>query len=73
MVGRHQGFNEDELGQTPRDGEGHGSLVSYSPWIHKELEMTERVNNSNNKYLHIINGNNISLKGENTVLWAEKS
>ena len=43
MVGRHQGFNEDELGQTPRDGEGHGSLVSYSPWIHKESDMTERL------------------------------
>ena len=73
MGGWHYQCIEHELGQTPRDGEGHGSLVSYSPWIHKELEMTERVNNSNNKYLHIINGNNISIKGENTVLWAEKS
>ena len=39
MAGWHQ--------QTPGDGEGHGSLASCSPQGHKELDMTERLNNSN--------------------------
>ena len=30
-------------------GESHGqrSLVSYSPWSHRELDMTERLNDDN--------------------------
>ena len=28
------------------DSEGHGSLVCYSPWGCKELDMTERLNNN---------------------------
>ena len=35
---QHQ-CNEHELGQTPGDSEGHGSLA-YSPWGRKELDMT---------------------------------
>ena len=30
--------------QTPRDGEEQGSLTCYSPWGHKESDMTERLN-----------------------------
>ena len=41
MVGWHHRFNAHELGQTPRDGEGQGSLVCCSPWGHEELDMTE--------------------------------
>ena len=37
------GFNE----QTPGDGEGQGSLAYCSPWVHKELDMTEQLNSSN--------------------------
>ena len=29
-----------ELGQTPRDGKGQGTLVCCSPWGHKESDMT---------------------------------
>ena len=29
-----------EFEQTPGDGEGPGSLACYSPWGHKESEMT---------------------------------
>ena len=29
-----------------RDGEGQGSLVCCSPWGHKELDMTERLNHN---------------------------
>ena len=32
MVWWHHQFNGHELGQTPGDGEGQGSLVCYHPW-----------------------------------------
>ena len=40
MVGWHHRFNGHELGQTPGDGEGQGSLACYSLWGCKELDMT---------------------------------
>ena len=40
MVGWHHQLNGHELGQTPEDSEGQGGLVCYSPWSHKELDMT---------------------------------
>ena len=30
----------DELGQTPEESEGQGSLACCSPWGHKGLDMT---------------------------------
>ena len=36
-----------EIEQTLGDSEGQGSLVCCSPWGHKELDMTGRLNNSN--------------------------
>ena len=33
-----------EFEQAPGDGEGQGSLACCSPWGHKELDMTERLN-----------------------------
>ena len=41
MVGWHHGLNEHEFEQTPGDGEGQGSLEFFSPWVCKELDMTE--------------------------------
>ena len=41
IVGWHDSFNGHELGQTPGDGEGQGSLVCCSPWGCKEPDMTE--------------------------------
>ena len=32
------------LSKHPGDGDGQGSLVCCSPWGHKELDMTERLN-----------------------------
>ena len=47
MVGcRHQ-LSGQESEQTPRDGEGQGSLVGSSPWGCKEWDTSERPNNSN--------------------------
>ena len=37
----------DEFEQALGVGDGQGSLVCYSPWGHKELDMTEQLNNSN--------------------------
>ena len=43
MVGWHHQLNGFE--QALGVGEGQGSLVCCSPWGHKELDMTERLNN----------------------------
>ena len=48
MVGWRHWFNAHELGQTPGDGEGQGSLVCYSPWDCKEPDMTCRLNSNKN-------------------------
>ena len=39
MSGQHQRCNEHELGQTPGDGEGHGSLACCCPWGLEESDM----------------------------------
>ena len=49
MVGWHHQFNGHEFEQAPGDGEGQGSMMCCSPWGHKELDMTERLNNNNNQ------------------------
>ena len=35
MVGWHHWLNRHEFEQTPRDGEGQGSLACCSPWGHR--------------------------------------
>ena len=40
MIGWCHGFNGHELGQSPGDGEGQGSLACCSPWGHEESDMT---------------------------------
>ena len=46
MVGGHYRLNAHEFEQTLGDGEGQGSLACCSLWGHKELDTTERLNNS---------------------------
>jgi len=41
MVGWHHRFNGHELGQTPGNGEGQGSLVCCSSWDQEELDMND--------------------------------
>ena len=41
IVGWHHQLNGLEFEQAPGDGEGQGSLVCYSPWGCKELDMSE--------------------------------
>ena len=46
MVGWHHWLNGHELEQTPRDSKRQGSLACCSLWDHKELDMTEWLNNN---------------------------
>ena len=54
MVGWHHWFNGHEFEQTLEDSEGQGSLASCSPWGHKELVMTWRLNNNNKSSLGVL-------------------
>ena len=48
MVGWHHRLNGREFEQILGDSEGQGSLECCSPWSHKELDVTKRLNNSYN-------------------------
>ena len=45
-AGQHHQLNGHEFEQTQRGFEGQGSLACCSPWGHKELDMTEQLNNN---------------------------
>ena len=40
MVGWHHRLNGHEFNQTLGDGEGQETLACFSPWGHKESDMT---------------------------------
>ena len=46
MVGWHHQLNGHEFEQALGNGEGQGRLACCSPWDNKELDMTEKLNNS---------------------------
>ena len=46
MIGCDHGLNGHEFEQSPEDSEGQGSLACYSPWGHKQLDMTQQLNKS---------------------------
>ena len=50
MVGWHHRFNGREFEQALGDGEGQGSLACCNPWGCRELDTTERLNNSKYYY-----------------------
>ena len=54
MIGWYHQLNGHEFEQTPGDREGQGNLAWYSPWSHKELDMTEQLNNNNQYVLHLL-------------------
>ena len=41
-----------EFEQALGDGEGQGNLVCCRQWGHKELDMTEQLNNNEYKYIY---------------------
>ena len=47
MVGWHRRLDGHEFEQFWGDGEGQGSLLCFSPWGHKESDITEQQNNNN--------------------------
>ena len=50
MVGWHHLLDGHEFEQAPGVGDGPGGLVCCSPWGHKELDMTEQLNNNIKKW-----------------------
>ena len=48
MDGQHHRLDGHEFEQALGDGEGQGSLACCSPWGHKELDTTWRLNNNIN-------------------------
>ena len=49
LVGWHHWLSGHDFELTPGDSEGQGSLACCNPWGHKELGMTERLNNNFHK------------------------
>ena len=45
MVGWHYQLKANECKQTLGDSEGQGRLACCSPWVWKEVDTTERLNN----------------------------
>ena len=44
MVGWHHRLNGHDFEQVLGAGDGQGSLACCSPWVNKELDMTEQLN-----------------------------
>ena len=44
IVGWHHQLNGHEFEQASGADDGQGSLVCFSPWGHKELDMTKQLN-----------------------------
>ena len=65
IVGWHHWLHGHEFEQTLGDGEGQGSLVCCSPWGHKELDMTEGLNNNNSCCLRDV----VEVSGRNFGAW----
>ena len=44
MTGWHHQLDGREFEWTPGIGDGQGGLACFSPWGHKESDVTERLN-----------------------------
>ena len=53
IVGWHHQLNEREF-ELALAVDGQGSLACYSPWGHKELDMTERLNWTENLFSAVL-------------------
>ena len=52
MVGWHHQFDGHEFEQVLGVGDGQKSLACYSPWGHKELDMTKWLNTHTHTHIH---------------------
>ena len=52
MDGWHHQLSAHKFEQSPGDSEGQGSLAFFSPWGHKELDMTEWLNSNKPRRLN---------------------
>ena len=62
MVGWHHRLDGHEFEQIPGDGEGQASLACCTPWGHKELDMTQQLNNNNKNSPFLENKNKTKTK-----------
>ena len=62
IVWWHHWLSGHEFEQTLGDSEGQRSLACYSPWGHKELDMTGQLNNNNNKWFSSLKSVRISQR-----------
>ena len=57
MVGWHHRLNGHEFEQALKDSGGQRSLACYSPWGHKESDVTQRLNDNNRELRsHVLQG-----------------
>ena len=54
MVGWYYWFTRHEFKQVLGDSDGQGRPARYSPWGHKESDMTEQLNNKYKYYIYNI-------------------
>ena len=69
MVGWHHQLNGHEFEQAPRVGDGQGSLACYSPWGHKESDMTERLDWEPRKEVRVESRNETLCAQESLAGW----
>ena len=53
-IGWHHQLDGHEFEQVLGVGDGQGSLACCSPWVRKESDMTERVNNNKFYQIHFL-------------------
>ena len=70
MVGWHHWLNGYELEQTPENSEGQGNLASCSPRGHKELDVTEPLNNNTNCLISLCSVLNWEFLKVRSIIWS---
>ena len=72
MTEWHHWLDGHEFEQAPGVGDGHGSLVCYSPWGYKESDMIEWLNWTKLYRVKVTTGLNSHAKGHRPRIWLLK-
>ena len=59
MVGWHHRLDGHEFEQALGVGDGQGGLACCGPWGHKELDVTQKLNNNRYRYRQMTDGRQI--------------